>query len=137
MPAKCADGNRFRLHSLLHWNNANGDAEPIRKLNVTHRAYAMAVDEENEEFYLSLQYPPQVAIYRKQASGNEKPRRLIQGESTRLSDSHGIAIDPKSKLLFVNNWGNISDYRIPGSGRFEASFDHRLPPRRRRRCAAN
>ena len=78
------------------------------------------VDEENEEFYLSLQYPPQVAIYRKQASGNEKPRRLIQGESTRLSDSHGIAIDPKSKLLFVNNWGNISDYRIPGSGRFEA-----------------
>ena len=120
MPAKCADGNRFRLHSLLHWNNANGDAEPIRKLNVTHRAYAMAVDEVNEEFYLSVQYPPQVAIYRKQASGNEKPRRLIQGESTRLSDSHGIAIDPKSKLLFVNNWGNISDYRIPGSGRFEA-----------------
>jgi len=101
-------------------NNANGDAEPIRKLNVTHRAYAMAVDEENDEFYLSVQYPPQVAVYRKLASGNEKPRRLIQGESTRLSDSHGIAIDAKNKLLFVNNWGNISDYRIPGSGRFEA-----------------
>jgi len=101
-------------------NNANGDAEPIRKLNVTHRAYAMAVDEENDEFYLSVQYPPQVAVYRKLASGNEKPRRLIQGESTRLSDSHGIAVDAKNKLLFVNNWGNISDYRIPGSGRFEA-----------------
>jgi len=101
-------------------NNANGDAEPIRKLNVTHRAYAMAVDEETDEFYLSVQYPPQVAVYRKQASGNEKPLRLIQGESTRLSDAHGIAIDAKNKLLFVNNWGNISDYRIPGSGRFEA-----------------
>ena len=101
-------------------NDANGDVEPIRKLNVTHRAYAMAVDEENDEFYLSVQYPPQVAVYRKEASGNEKPRRLIQGESTRLSDSHGIAIDTKNKLLFVNNWGNISDYRIPGSGRFEA-----------------
>jgi hypothetical protein len=101
-------------------NDANGDAEPIRKLNVTHRAYAMAVDEENDEFYLSVQYPPQVAVYRKQASGNEKPRRLIHGESTRLSDAHGIAIDPKNKLLFVNNWGNISDYRTPGSGRFEA-----------------
>ena len=99
---------------------ANGDAEPIRKLNVTHRAYAMAVDEETDEFYLSVQYPPQVAVYRKQASGNEKPLRLIQGESTRLSDAHGIAIDAKNKLLFVNNWGNISDYRIPGSGRFEA-----------------
>jgi DNA-binding beta-propeller fold protein YncE len=101
-------------------NNANGDAEPIRKLNVTHRAYAMAVNEETDEFYLSVQYPPQVAVYRKQASGNEKPVRLIQGESTRLSDAHGIAIDAKNKLLFVNNWGNISDYRIPGSGRFEA-----------------
>src|SRR5207244_5301229 len=86
-------------------NNANGDAEPIRKLSVTHRAYAMAVDEDNDEFYLSVQYPPQVAVYRKLASGNEKPRRLIQGESTRLSDSHGIAIDSKNKLLFVNNWG--------------------------------
>src|SRR5438128_6985644 len=101
-------------------NDANGDVEPIRKLSVTHRAYAMAVDEANEEFYLSVQYPPQVAIYRKLASGNEKPRRLLQGESTRLSDAHGIAIDAKNKLLFVNNWGNISDYRIPGSGRFEA-----------------
>jgi len=101
-------------------NDANGDVEPIRKLSVTHRAYAMAVDEDNEEFYLSVQYPPQVAVYRKLAFGNEKPKRLIQGESTRLSDSHGIAIDAKNKLLFVNNWGNISDYRIPGSGRFEA-----------------
>jgi 6-phosphogluconolactonase (cycloisomerase 2 family) len=100
-------------------NKANGDAEPLRKLNVTHRAYAMAVDEDNNEFYLSIQYPPQVAIYRKEASGNEKPKRLIQGESTRLSDSHGIAIDAKNKLMFVNNWGNISDYRTPGSGRFE------------------
>jgi 6-phosphogluconolactonase (cycloisomerase 2 family) len=101
-------------------NDANGDVEPIRKLSVTHRAYAMAVDEESDEFYLSVQYPPQVAVYRKLASGNDKPKRLIQGESTRLSDSHGIAIDAKNKLLFVNNWGNISDYRIPGSGRFEA-----------------
>src|SRR3989441_14038 len=100
-------------------NNANGDAEPIRKLNVTHRAYAMAVDEETDEFYLSVQYPPQVAVYRKQASGNEKPLRLIQGESTRLSDAHGIAIDARNKLLFVNNWGNISDYRVAGTGRFE------------------
>jgi len=64
-------------------NNANGDAEPVRKLSVTHRAYAMAVDEEKDELYLSVQYPPQVAVYRKQASGNEKPKRLIIGESTR------------------------------------------------------
>jgi hypothetical protein len=66
-----------------------------------------------------VQYPPQVAVYRKGASGDEKPKRLLIGDKTRLSDSHGMAIDTKNKLLFVNNWGNISDYRVPGSGRFE------------------
>jgi 6-phosphogluconolactonase (cycloisomerase 2 family) len=37
-----------------------------------------------------------------------------------LSDAHGIAIDAKKRLLFVNNWGNISDYKKTGTGRFEA-----------------
>jgi 6-phosphogluconolactonase (cycloisomerase 2 family) len=101
-------------------HEATGDAEPTRKLRVTHRAFAMTVDEENQELYLSVQYPPQIAVYRKAASGTEKPKRLLIGEKTRLSDSHGIAIDTKNKLLFVNNWGNISDYRVAGTGRFEA-----------------
>ena len=101
-------------------NKATGDAEPARKLKVTHRAFAIAVDDQNQEMYLSVQYPPQVAVYRKAASGDEKPKRLLIGEKTRLSDSHGIAIDTKNKLLFVNNWGNISDHNVAGSGRFEA-----------------
>ena len=100
-------------------NNATGDPEPKNKLKVTHRAFAMALDNENQELFLSVQYPPQVAVYRKGASGDEKPKRLLIGDKTRLSDSHGMAIDKKNKLLFVNNWGNISDYRVPGSGRFE------------------
>jgi hypothetical protein len=100
-------------------HEARGDVEPARKLKVTHRAFAMTVDEQNQELFLSVQYPPQVAVYRKAASGDEKPKRLLIGEKTRLSDSHGIAIDTKNKLLFVNNWGNISDYRVAGTGRFE------------------
>jgi DNA-binding beta-propeller fold protein YncE len=66
-----------------------------------------------------VQYPPEVAVFRKGASGNEKPLRSLQGESTRLSDVHGIAIDTKNKMLYVTNWGHVSDYRIPGTGRFE------------------
>jgi hypothetical protein len=89
-------------------------------LKVTHRAFAMAVDESTKELFLSVQYPPQVAVYSKTASGSDKPIRLLQGDNTRLSDSHGLAIDTKNKLLFINNWGNISDYKVPGSGRFEA-----------------
>jgi 6-phosphogluconolactonase (cycloisomerase 2 family) len=100
-------------------NDATGDPAPKNKLKVTHRAFAMAIDNDNQELFLSVQYPPQVAVYRKGASGDEKPKRLLIGDKTKLSDSHGLAIDTKNKLLFVNNWGNVSDYRIPGSGRFE------------------
>jgi 6-phosphogluconolactonase (cycloisomerase 2 family) len=101
-------------------NDVTGDTAPKSKLKVTHRAYAMAMDNENQELFVSIQYPPQVAVYRKGASGDEKPRRLLQGPKTRLSDAHGLAIDTKSRLLFVNNWGNISDYKVAGTGRFEA-----------------
>jgi len=100
-------------------HDATGDIEPKRKLKVTHRAFAMAIDESTKELFLSVQYPPQVAVYSKTASGNDKPIRLLIGDKTKLSDSHGLAIDTKNKLLFINNWGNISDYRVPGSGRFE------------------
>jgi 6-phosphogluconolactonase (cycloisomerase 2 family) len=100
-------------------HDAEGDIVPKRHLKVTHRGYAMTVDEEKQELFLSVQYPPQVAVYRKEAEGDEKPKRVLQGESTRLSDAHGIAIDAKKKLMFVNNWGNISDYQTVGTGRFE------------------
>jgi 6-phosphogluconolactonase (cycloisomerase 2 family) len=99
--------------------DAEGNTQPIRKLEVTHRAYAITVDESKQELFVSVQYPPGVEVYRKSASGKEKPLRVLQGESTRLSDSHGIAIDEKNKLLFVNNWGHISDPTAVGTGRFE------------------
>src|SRR2546430_16017702 len=99
--------------------DANGNVKPARILATPHRGFSLAVDEEKQELYVGVQYPPEVAVYRKSASGKDKPLRSLQGESTRLSDVHGIAIDPKNKLLFVNNWGHISDYRTPGTGRFE------------------
>src|ERR1051326_5873244 len=46
-------------------HDATGDPEPKTKLKVTHRAFAMAIDNENQELFVSIQYPPQVAVYRK------------------------------------------------------------------------
>jgi len=91
----------------------------LRKLKVTHRAQSMTIDDATGELFLSVQYPPQVAVYSKTASGDAKPIRLIEGPKTRFSDVHGIAIDTKNKLLYVNNWGNVSDYKVAGSGHFE------------------
>lgn len=99
--------------------DANGNVHPGRILATPHRGFSLAVDEERQELFVGVQYPPEVAVYRKTASGDEKPLRSLQGESTQLSDVHGIAIDTKNKLLFVLNWGHVSDYRIVGTGRFE------------------
>ncbi len=96
-----------------------GDVEPNRILRVPHRGFSLAVDEDKQELYVGVQYPPQVPVYRKTASGDEKPLRSLQGESTRLSDAHGVALDTKKKLMFVNNWGHVSDYLTAGTGRFE------------------
>jgi len=100
-------------------NLATGNTEPSRKLTVTHRSFAMVVEPETKELYMSVQFPPQIQVYSPTASGKDKPLRALKGDKTGLSDAHGIAIDSKNKLLFVNNWGNISDPNVPGSGRFE------------------
>ena len=58
--------------------DAEGNAEPARRLEVPHRAYALAADEGKQELYISVQHPPSIEVYRKTASGNEKPLRTIQ-----------------------------------------------------------
>ena len=83
--------------------DAKGDIKPGRILHTPHRGFALAVDEEKQELFVGVQYPPEVAVFRKGASGDDKPLRSLQGESTRLSDVHGVALDPKNKLLFVTN----------------------------------
>ena len=102
-------------------NSASGDVPPARELHVPHRAWGIAVDEEAQEIYLTIQYPAQVVVYRKTATGEDKPLRVLGGEHTRLADAHGIAIDTKNHWLFVSNHGSDSKWDVPGSGTFSAS----------------
>jgi hypothetical protein len=104
---------------VVFTHDADGDVEPVRELHVTHRGFAVAVDEEKQEMYLSVNNPPQVAVYRKTASGEEKPLRVLRGEHTRLADAHGVALDLKNKLLFVNGWGNFTTEGTVSGGRSE------------------
>ena len=97
---------------------AKGNVAPSRQLVIPHRGYAIAVDEEKQELYLTVQYPPKVVVFRKEAAEDEKPLRILEGPRTRLADVHGIAIDVKNHLMFVNNHGSDSDYRVAGSGQF-------------------
>jgi 6-phosphogluconolactonase (cycloisomerase 2 family) len=106
---------------VVFTHGADGDVEPIRELHVAHRGFAVAVDEDKQEIYLSVNNPPQVAVYRKAASGEEKPVRVIRGEQTRLADSHGIAIDLKNRLVFVNNWGSFTTESTVSGGRSDSA----------------
>jgi hypothetical protein len=90
--------------------DANGNVAPKRELHVFHRAYAMTIDEGRQELYITEEYPPQILVYRKEASGDEQPIRVIKGDHTKLQTPHGIALDLKNRLIFVDNWGQEVDF---------------------------
>ncbi len=85
--------------------DAQGDIVPKRELHTLHRSYALTLDEEKQELYITVEYPPKILVYRKEAEGDEQPIRIIKGNRTKLETPHGIAIDLKNRLLFVDNWG--------------------------------
>src|SRR5947208_3420190 len=95
--------------------DARGNATPSRYLAAPHGTFGIAVHEEKQEMFLTVQHQNSVVVYRKQASGEEKPLRTIAGRDTQLEDPHGIALDLKNKLIFVSNFGN-APVSPPGSG---------------------
>jgi 6-phosphogluconolactonase (cycloisomerase 2 family) len=99
-------------------HNAEGNVAPVRVLKTPHRGYAIAVNEEKEELYLTVEYPPKVLVYKKTASGDDKPLRMLEGDHTGLEAIHGIALDVKNNVMFVNNWGNASNFKVAGTGKF-------------------
>ena len=127
--------NNDTLDTLVIFSReAKGDVPPTRELSTPHRTYGIAVDETAEEMFLTVQDAPQVVVYRKQASGEEDPIRVLRGNKTQLADAHGLSLDTKNGWMFVANYGNAADYdeqtrrqggqissfggRVPGSGKF-------------------
>ncbi len=105
-------------HMVVFPRNAEGNVAPKRQLHTPHRTYSIAVDEEAEELYLTVQHPPQVVVYRKMAEGEERPLRILAGDRTRLEDAHGIALDTRNNWMFVTNHGSLAAEDDRG-GRFE------------------
>ena len=86
--------------------DARGNVAPKRQLRTPHGTFGVAVDEENQELFLTVQHDSAVVVYRKMAEGEEPPIRLLQGDRTLLADPHGIAVDTKNNWLFVTNHGS-------------------------------
>ena len=109
---------------------ARGNAKPTRYLAAPHGTFGIAVNEEKQEMFLTVQHQNSVVVYRKQASGDEKPLRVLEGNDTQLEDPHGIALDTKNKLMFVSNFGNaqVSEPGSRGGRRAIGTYGKFEPP---------
>ena len=103
---------------FVYSHDATGNTAPKRTFDIPHRGFALAIDHSKDEIFSTNQYPPRVLVFRKDASGDEGPLRVLEGERTGLADVHGLAIDVERNRMFVGNWGNHSVYTEAGTGDF-------------------
>jgi DNA-binding beta-propeller fold protein YncE len=103
---------------VIFSHEAEGNVAPKRELHTPHGTYGIAVDEQQQELFLTVQHDNSVVVYRKEAKQEEKPIRTLEGDRTHLGDPHGIAVDAKNDVFFVSNHGNASKRGVPGSGKF-------------------
>ena len=95
---------------------AVGDVAPDRELHTPHGTFGIAVDEEKQELYLTIQHDNAIVVFNKSAKGVEAPLRVVQGDRTGLADPHGMALDTKNNLLYVTNHGSTHQVRPPPPG---------------------
>lgn len=97
---------------VIFSNEQVGNVAPHREIHTPHGTFGITVDEAAQEVFLTVQHDSAVVVYRKGASGEEPPLRLLQGTRTRLADPHGIALDARRGLLFVTNHGSVHESRV-------------------------
>lgn len=100
---------------------AIGDVAPDRELHTPHGTFGIAVDEEKQELFLTVQHDNAIVVYKKSAKGTEAPIRVVQGDDTGLADPHGMALDTKRSLLYVTNHGSSHQVRAKETRRRGAS----------------
>ncbi len=93
---------------VIFSRQVKGNVPPDRALHTPHGTFGIAVDEEAQEMFLTIQHDSAVVVYPKYAEEEEEPIRLLQGDRTMLADPHGIAVDTKNQLMFVSNYGAVS-----------------------------
>ncbi|MGH9786198.1 MAG: hypothetical protein ACRD88_18670, partial [Terriglobia bacterium] len=89
--------------------DAKGNVEPKRKLETPHTTFSVVADEEEQELFFTIQDDHAVVVFKKDAQGEDSPVRILQGSRTQMADPHGIALDPKTGLVYVSNWGTSNE----------------------------
>ena len=100
---------------LTVWSHEKkGNDTSDRTINTPHRGFAIAVDEGARELFLTIESPPAVVVYPKNADGNQAPLRIVEGDKTQLAEVHGIALDTKNQVMYVVNQGPTSSNTSDG-----------------------
>jgi DNA-binding beta-propeller fold protein YncE len=107
-------------NDTLNWmtvfnRDAKGNVAPYRKLHTPHTTFGIVADEETQELLMTIQDDHAVSVFKKTAKDQDAPIRLLQGPKTLMADPHGIALDTKTGLIYVTNWGTVQDrkYDVP------------------------
>ena len=111
-----AVNNDTEDHLVVFDRQAKGNTPPTWKLHTPHGAFGIAVDERKEELILTIQHSNAVVGFPKTARNDDPPSWLLQGDRTQLADPHGVALDSKTNLLFVSNFGSTATPRTDGGG---------------------
>jgi 6-phosphogluconolactonase (cycloisomerase 2 family) len=101
------DGGGLVVHSY----DSHGDVAPLRKLTVPHQSWGLSLDVKNDELAVTSQQYQGITIYRRTATGTDRPLRTIRGEKTMLADPHGVFLDPDTRDVFASNHGNWTEMR--------------------------
>jgi DNA-binding beta-propeller fold protein YncE len=106
--------NNDTVDTLVVFSHASdGDVKPKRALHTPHGTFGIAMHDGRGEMFLTTQHDSSVVVFKKDADKDDPPIRLLQGDDTGLADPHGIAIDPKTEVFFVANYGSRA-LRDPG-----------------------
>lgn len=84
---------------------ATGDVPPVRSFRSPYGSYGIAVDEQQQVIYTTVQHDGAIVVWPKMFDKDVVPLRLIQGDKTGMGDPHGIDFDPQRRLLYVVNFG--------------------------------
>jgi len=97
--------------TVVFSRQAKGNAAPDRDLHTPHGSFNIAVDEQDQEMFLTIEHSHAVVVFPKMANAEDNPIRSLQGERTGLGDPHGIALDTRNGLIFVSNFGSTNVMR--------------------------
>ena len=93
------NGNIFSVESdtgdkmVRFTREANGNVSPKSILHTPHRVYNIAADEVKQEFFVTVEFPPEVVVYSKEAAAEDQPLRRIAGDNTGLDAADSQCFD--------------------------------------------